>query len=107
MRIPGWIGLGVLSLATVAAGWAQSTSAISQKGRVFTPGEITIQQGATLAIANDDQVLHHVYIEAPGYNFDSGEQPPGKTISITPAKRGTFDVMCAIHPKMRLKVTVN
>ena len=79
---------------------------VSQKGRVFEPGELHIKAGDTVHIENDDAVLHHVYIESPTMEFDSGEQPPGRRVSIKFPRAGVFDVQCDIHPKMLLKVTV-
>jgi plastocyanin len=79
---------------------------VSQKGKVFTPAEIKIPVGTTIRIDNDDRVLHHVYIESPIFEFDSGEQPPGRSVEIRFAKDGTFAVRCDIHPKMLMKVFV-
>jgi plastocyanin len=79
---------------------------ISQKGKTFYPSEIAIGVGDSIVIKNDDRVLHHVYVESPGFNFDSGEQPPGRRVPITFGRPGKFDVRCDIHPKMRLRVVV-
>ena len=86
--------------------WSNVGQVISQVGKTFTPGEITIARGAVLRIANDDRVLHHVYVESEAFNFDSGEQPPGKTVELRFPSDGRFDVLCAIHPKMKLTVNV-
>ena len=88
------------------AAFAESPVVISQKGKVFSPGEITISRGTAVEIKNDDRVLHHIYIEQPQFNYDSGEQPPGRNVTIKFAKDGTFEVRCDIHPKMLLKVHV-
>jgi plastocyanin len=82
--------------------------AISQKGRQFHPGEISIKRGETLQIVNDDgDLLHHAYIDPPQFAFDSGDQQPGTRTEITFLATGEFEVLCAIHPKMRLVVHVN
>ena len=92
-----------LSLAALSgAAFAATGTVISQQGRIFAPGEIEVAVGTAIRIANDDQVLHHVYIESPSLNYDSGEQPPGRTIEIKFDRRGTFVARCAIHPKMRM-----
>ena len=85
---------------------AESPLSISQKGKVFSPGEITVPVGTKVEIKNDDRVLHHVYIEQPDFNYDSGEQPPGRNVTIKFDRNGTFAVRCDIHPKMLLKVHV-
>jgi plastocyanin len=93
--------LGVLTSAAFA------DYSISQKGREFHPGEITIKRGETLQIVNDDgDLLHHAYIDSPKFSFDSGDQKPGSVTPITFAVAGDFDVLCAIHPKMKLTVHV-
>ena len=95
------VGLGVLS------GFAKSAYVISQKGRAFRPDNVTINRGQQLEIVNDDGDLrHHAYIDSDTMNFDSGDQEPGSRTTIAFATAGDFEVLCAIHPKMRLAVHV-
>ena len=96
----------VLCAGLSAAAFAATGTVISQRGKVFSPGEVTIPAGSVLKIANDDEVLHHVYIESPTLDFDSGEQEPGRTIEIKFDRPGTYVAKCAIHPKMHLTVFV-
>ncbi len=79
---------------------------ISQKGRAFMPASVEINRGDTLAIRNDDEYIHQAYVASPTFSFDSGEQDIGQTVHITFPVAGTFQVLCAIHPKMRLDVVV-
>jgi plastocyanin len=80
---------------------------ISQQGRAFHPGEVTIARGQELRILNDDGLLlHHVYVDAPGLRFDSDEMEPGQVVAIRFARPGRYTVLCRIHPRMRLDVTV-
>ena len=80
---------------------------ISQKGRAFQPGDLNINRGETVQILNDDgDLLHHAYIDGPGFSFDSGDQKPGSKTDIVFSTPGTFNVLCAIHPKMKLVVHV-
>jgi plastocyanin len=95
------IGLGTL------VGLALPQYSISQKGREFHPGEISIKHGDTIEIVNDDaDLIHHAYIDSPKFSFDSGDQEPGSKTDVTFPVAGDFDVLCAIHPKMRLVVHV-
>jgi plastocyanin len=95
------IGLGTL------AGMALPQYTVSQKGREFHPGQMTIKRGETIEIVNDDgDLLHHAYIDSPKFSFDSGDQQPGSKTDIIFTVAGTFDVLCAIHPKMKLEVHV-
>lgn len=94
-------GLGAL------AALAQQRYVVSQKGRQFRPGEITINRGETLQIVNDDGDLrHHAYVDSDQFKFDSGDQEPGSKTNVTFPVAGDFDVLCAIHPKMKLVVHV-
>lgn len=79
---------------------------VSQYNRQFSPTQLKLERGSTIHIVNDDNVTHHVFINAPGMQFDSGEQPVGKTVDLTFDRAGNFTVLCAIHPTMRLKVAV-
>jgi plastocyanin len=98
----------VVIAAGTLVGLALPPYAISQKGRQFHPGEISIKRGETLQIVNDDgDLLHHAYIDSPKFAFDSGDQQPGTKTEIAFPITGDFEVLCAIHPKMRLVVHVN
>ena len=98
---------GALTALGTAMVAALPDNTISQKGREFHPGEISIKRGETLQIVNDDaDLLHHAYIDSPQFSFDSGDQQPGSRTDITFPVAGNFDVLCAIHPKMRLVVHV-
>ena len=105
------VAIFVLALPLFALGGAALVAAadsptISQFNRQFSPAQIHIERGTLVHFINDDNVTHHVFIDSPDMQFDSGEQPVGKTIDVTFAKPGAFTVLCAIHPTMRLKVTV-
>lgn len=95
----------ILTIVAVAA-VAKSPMVISQKGKIFRPGEVDLKVDDVIIVDNDDRVTHHVYVESPTFNFDSGEQPPGKRVPLKFTKAGTFEVMCEIHPKMKLVVNV-
>ena len=96
----------LIALGTMV-GSAVPQYAISQKGRQFHPGEITIKRGDTIQIVNDDaDLLHHAYIDSDKFSFDSGDQKPGSVTPVTFPVSGDFDVLCAIHPKMKLVVHV-
>jgi plastocyanin len=95
------IGLGTL------VGLALPQYTVSQKGREFHPGQLTLKRGETIEIVNDDgDLLHHAYIDSKDFSFDSGDQQPGSKTDITFPVTGKFDVLCAIHPKMKLEVHV-
>jgi plastocyanin len=103
--IPRAIMSVLVGLALAAPAWAE-TVVVTQRGRAFTPSSVEIGVGDTVRIVNDDgDLLHHAYLDAPGFAFDIGEQEPGQSNEIVFPVAGTFDVFCGIHPKMKLTVT--
>ena len=97
----------VLTLAVGAAGAAgQTTHQVAQKGKRFAPSELVVQAGDTVAFRNDDAVVHNVFTASAGFEFNLKRQPPGSSGLATFAEPGTVQVRCAIHPTMKLKITV-
>lgn len=107
LRIAAFLAsLPLFALGGAAIVAAADSPTVSQSNRQFAPGELHIARGTTVHIVNDDNVTHHVYVDQPDMEFDSGEQPIGHTVDLTFDKSGTFNVLCAIHPTMRLVVIV-
>jgi len=102
------VGAVVAGIGLAATGaQSQSQTLVSQKGREFSPGSVSVAKGEAVVIVNDDLDLrHHAYIESSKFDFDSGDQEPGSKTSIVIPIAGTFEVLCAIHPKMRLVINV-
>jgi plastocyanin len=116
-----WVGWGLLALPCLGlvllAGWlaqppreapaSRTQYAVSQRGREFMPGRLDVRQGDIVHIINDDGDLsHHAYVASDRFKFDSGDQEPGHDVDIPFTVAGTFNVLCGIHPKMRLTVNV-
>jgi len=93
-----------LALLVPLAAAAQPTHVIVQKGRRFTPVQVTINRGDSLTFTNEDEFIHQMYSEGL---FDSDEKNPGEKLVQPFTRAGTFEVHCHIHPKMRLVVRVN
>ena len=93
-----------LAGAAVAAASTQQT--ITQKGKVFSMTDVTIKKGDILVFTNDDNVAHNIFSTSPGNEFDLGSQRPGNSTPVTFDRSGNIDVMCAIHPLMKMKVKV-
>lgn len=107
-------GTAVALVAGVLAGMAfvgrleASGHLVSQKGRAFQPNSLVVTRGDTITIVNDDSdLLHHAYVDSPTFSFDSGDQEPGSRTPVTFTQTGVFQVLCGIHPKMKLVVRVN
>ncbi len=109
MRKAAGFAVACLLLTSSAAlsGIVAAQYSVSQKGRAFTPLDVTLKRGDAVLIVNDDgDFRHHAYIDSDKFSFDSGDQEPGSKTTISFPFAGTFDVLCAIHPKMKLVVHV-
>lgn len=83
-----------------------ATSDIYQKGRRFAPEAVVFERGRPLDLHNDDDRVHNIRVDDPRFHFNSGLQKPGETVEIDFPLPGTFEVVCGIHPSMRLAVEV-
>ena len=99
-------GLPARTIAWGAGAQAVVASTVSQKDRRFTPGAILVRMGEALRILNDDTRIHNVRVDGPGMSFSSDGQNPGDTVTIAFEQAGHYDVICGIHPGMRLSVDV-
>lgn len=80
---------------------------VTQHGRHFAPAALTVHQGDTVQFVNDDGVLmHHAFLLDDAFSFDIDEQSPGQRTPVRFTTTGEFMVLCGIHPKMKLTVTV-
>lgn len=79
---------------------------VGQKGKAFSQAEVKLKIGEKLVIRNDDDVTHNVFSAAPGFAFNVVAMKPGTDHEIAFTREGSFDVRCAFHPGMKLKVTV-
>lgn len=77
---------------------------VTQKDKAFAPGEVTVKPGQTVVFVNDDSVAHNVFSKEGKFNLKI--QPPGDKKTVSFDAPGTYEVRCAIHPKMILKVKV-
>ncbi len=64
--------------------------------------EISASVGDVLIFHNSDNFVHNIYSSY----FDLKTQEPGKSSKVKLKQEGTYEVQCAIHPKMKLKLKV-
>jgi plastocyanin len=79
---------------------------VNQANKTFDPGAVTIKTGDTVDFANGDTVAHNVYTRGTPQDFSLGTIKPGDEKKVTFSAPGTYDVKCAIHPGMKMTVTV-
>ena len=96
--------LGLAGLLLAVPGGAADFKVV-QKNRLFSVRELTIKVGDQIVFVNDDTYNHNVYSETKGLEFEI-KQPPGTSQAVRFSQAGTAEAQCAIHPAMKLKVTV-
>lgn len=107
MTLRNRIAMGLAALLLVWGGQALAAEVVvNQAGKKFDQKKITINKGDSIKFVNNDKVAHNVHSTSAGGKFDMGVQKPGTSSSHKFATAGKFKVRCAIHPKMKIKVTV-
>ncbi len=106
MSSRSWAVAAIGLCGLIIAGGAYATaSLVSQKGKTFTPEELTQQRGSSIRIDNDDAVPHNIQVTTPdGENRNMGMQKPGEFANVSLDKVGDYMVRCGIHPKMKLVI---
>ena len=85
---------------------------ISQKDKQFMQQdklikELTVEPGDVIVFKNDDSVGHNVYSANQKMKFNILYQKPGDETRLSLEEAGASGIIhCAIHPNMKLKVTV-
>src|SRR5690242_4772789 len=95
-----------LLVFAVGSAAAQSRFVVHQEGKQFVPAKLTVQKGDTVVFQNDDAVVHNVFSETPGFEFNLKRQPAGASSSTRFSRAGVAEIRCAIHPGMKLSITV-
>jgi plastocyanin len=104
MRKLASLTIVVLSGLTVGALAANLT--ITQTGRLFSSESVTIKKGDALTFVNDDTVPHNIVSTSKGNEFNLGSQPPGASTDVTFKEPGDAQIVCAIHPRMKMTVKI-
>lgn len=77
---------------------------IDQKGLMFSPHIVVVQQGTTVDFKNDDNVAHNVFWPSVGGDKKAtknlGTWPKGEKRSFTFDKAGIVPLLCNVHPDM-------
>jgi plastocyanin len=98
--------LAIVIAAGLSAGALAANLTITQKGRAFSSESVTVKKGEALTFVNDDTVPHNIVSTSAGNEFNLGSQPPGAATDVTFRQSGDVQVICAIHPRMKMMVQV-
>ena len=99
--------LTLVILAGFSAGALAATPMVTQKGRKFSMENVTIKKGDALTFLNDDKVPHNIMSSSKGNEFNLGSQVPGNATDVTFKAAGEVQVICAIHPRMKMMINVS
>jgi plastocyanin len=93
-------------VAGFSVGAYAATEVIHQQGRVFSAESVSIKKGDAVTFLNDDSVPHNIMSATKGNEFNLGSQAPGTSTDVTFKEAGDVQVICAIHPHMKMMVKV-
>jgi plastocyanin len=84
---------------------------MDQKGLVFVPHIMAVQQGTAVDFLNSDTVQHNVFWTAIGNDKKAGHNlgtwPKGEKRSFTFDKAGVVPLLCNVHPEMGAYIIVS
>jgi len=84
---------------------------IDQKGLMFTPHIVAVQQGATVEFLNSDKVAHNVFwISVRGnkkLGHNLGTWPQGEKKAFKFDNPGAVPLLCNVHPEMSSYIVVS
>jgi len=84
---------------------------MDQKGLVFNPHVLAIQQGTTVEFLNSDNVQHNVFWPSISGNkketHNMGTWPKGEKRSFTFNTPGVVPLLCNVHPEMNGYIIVS
>ena len=106
-KVNGMKGQSVVYVDAVAGKTfpaAKDHPVIDQKGLMFVPHIVVVQQGTTVEFLNSDNVQHNVFWTSisgdkkAGHNL--GTWPKGEKRPFTFDKAGVVPLLCNVHPEM-------
>ena len=94
------------AILSVACSVSAADHKVIQKEMEFHPKELSIKIGDSINFVNADIGTHNAYVSSGTFQFDLQAQPPGSSKTVQFTREGIFEIRCAMHPRMKLKVTV-
>lgn len=97
----------ILFLVAIGTVLAQAQQIVDQKNKQFSQTTVTVKAGEAVTFTNSDDVTHDLSIKDPDDTKILGQmEHPGDHVTVTFDKIGEYQVMCLIHPKMKMTVIV-
>jgi len=112
-KVTGMTGESVVYVDTIAGKTFPAPTdkpVIDQKGLMFMPHLIAVQQGTTVEFLNSDKVAHNVFWISVGGNkklgHNLGTWPQGEKKSFKFDNPGAVPLLCNVHPEMSAYIVV-
>ena len=113
-KVTGMKGQSVVYVEAIAGKTFPAASnhpVMDQKGLVFAPHILAVQQGTAVDFLNSDTVQHNVFWTAVGGDKKAGHNlgtwPKGEKRSFTFDKPGVVPLFCNVHPDMGAYIIVS
>jgi plastocyanin len=113
-KVSGVSGESVIYIEAVSGKTFPAPTAhatMDQKGLLFQPHILVVQQGTTVEFQNSDTVAHNVAWSSVGGNkklaHNMGTWPKGEMRSFKFDNPGAIPLMCYVHPEMSAYVIVS
>jgi cytochrome c peroxidase len=102
------ITVAAIAITLVATGSALAIvrHRVDQSGLRFSVVALNLHRGDSIAFTNSDRSSHNILVRGGAMNFNGGLQRPGETLEVPFTATGQYQVMCGIHPRMRLDIEV-
>ena len=94
------------ALAVPAATHAAATRTVKVDAFAFSPGSLSVRAGTKVTWRFQDSVKHNVTVRRGPVRFHSKTIRRG-SFSRTLTRRGTYKLVCTIHPGMRETIRVS
>lgn len=108
MTLQSRIMLVAIALTVLATGSALAIARqrVDQSSLHFSVTALHLQRGDSIVFANSDRVSHNILVRGGAMDFNGGLQRPGENLEVPFTAAGHYQVMCGIHPRMRMDVDV-
>lgn len=97
--------LAVLLTQSVTAHAADHV--VNQKAKQFSVAALNAKVGDNVTFKNDDDVSHNIFSLSDAQTFDLGTYGNGQTRALKLEAPGVVEVECAVHPNMKMQITVS
>ena len=94
----------LMALATGSA-LAVVRHRVDQSGLRFSMAALRLQRGDSVVFTNSDRSAHNITVRG-AMTFNGGLQRPGQNLEVPFTAAGQYQVICGIHPRMRMDVEV-